>query len=1011
MSIAARPLTYNAYHNPVSYEEPGRPLNLPSSAAAAAAAAGGGAAGGGPGAEGSNELGITRGGHHNNTLLYPEQQQPAFPALHLFSLNNTFAPKHILLGPPTVTPTSRLKIGRQTSQKTAPNPSNTFFDSKVLSRTHAELWAEHGKIYIRDLRSSNGTFINGNRLSPEGCESEPCEIKNEDLIEFGIDIVAEDGQQILHHKVAARAFTILDAHAADRAQHDWTNLYRTATLTGMGHDGQGPNGAGVGGAGGAGGGGAGSNVGVGPGGSVMGPGAEGGLRRGKGGKSFDHVIALLQAEMSRLTAAGAGGPEAAAARAAAAAAKHRQRAKSSRSPGGPDDAQGSDGAPLSPLDETAQRLTLLLSSLSITRSQLDAIRAASNNAKPDTAAAAEDSTSPSSTSASAPSASEEDQPTLTPPTPANEPSEDEINSATLKILATPAIKPSAGGNAGNDEQEPSPSPVAPIPAAAIAAAARLPALRDSLSTLRLSVHDVRASLLSTLRERELREADEQLVNTSMRSGSAGGAGNAGGRRVGLGQGLSMGVPSGSQFGGLELGAGGFRFAGDDSGSQVGLRSGAGMDAKFSFGGGGVSGLPSSSYPSSSSSLLVGSPASAQQGGGGGLLGSPPKEPLPSLPRGDEGGAPLGANAWRRGKMRASDLLMTSSRPSWESGELVQDEEVGHPEPLEPDWKASAPPPPKRSSVDLPLADEDGSGAGLKAGASPLLASGAMSTSRKRSADEHFETEDAEAELEAKEMHRGEGEEAARQAETETGGLPELPEGLSVSVQGSGTAPSGPSSSSAPTPIKDADTDAEAEHSAASPPATTATASRHARGASTATITAARLDRAEAALEELRGMLAQVEQARKRNSSAPRSGGPISASGAAAAATSPSSPSSAAAATTADLVARLDRLERSILVRRAEDTSPLPASAGAKREGQGQGQVQEEGGLAALRERWLGAADVVPVSGYTGTGGGGAAGETKVQKTKAELVWDGLQNKFAANGVDGQGMGVTVDSKA
>lgn len=38
------------------------------------------------------------------------------------------------------------------------------------------------QIYIKDLRSSNGTFVNGDRLSPEGVESEPWELKNEDVV-------------------------------------------------------------------------------------------------------------------------------------------------------------------------------------------------------------------------------------------------------------------------------------------------------------------------------------------------------------------------------------------------------------------------------------------------------------------------------------------------------------------------------------------------------------------------------------------------------------------------------------------------------------------------------------------------------------------------------------------------------------------------------------------------------------------------------------------------------------
>jgi len=38
------------------------------------------------------------------------------------------------------------------------------------------------KIYIKDVRSSNGTFINGERLSSEGQESEPFELKSDDIV-------------------------------------------------------------------------------------------------------------------------------------------------------------------------------------------------------------------------------------------------------------------------------------------------------------------------------------------------------------------------------------------------------------------------------------------------------------------------------------------------------------------------------------------------------------------------------------------------------------------------------------------------------------------------------------------------------------------------------------------------------------------------------------------------------------------------------------------------------------
>lgn len=123
------------------------------------------------------------------------------PVLHLLSLNGTFERKTIAV---PFYPDS-LRIGRQTNQKTIPTPANGFFDSKVLSRQHAEIWADRmGKIFIRDVKSSNGTFVNGTRLSQENRESEPHELQTADHLELGIDIVSEDQKTVVHHKVAAK---------------------------------------------------------------------------------------------------------------------------------------------------------------------------------------------------------------------------------------------------------------------------------------------------------------------------------------------------------------------------------------------------------------------------------------------------------------------------------------------------------------------------------------------------------------------------------------------------------------------------------------------------------------------------------------------------------------------------------------------------------------------------------------------------------------------------------------
>jgi hypothetical protein len=123
------------------------------------------------------------------------------PMLYLLSLNGSFERKTITV--PFYPET--LRIGRQTNAKTVPTPVNGYFDSKVLSRQHAEIWADaNGKIWIRDVKSSNGTFVNGTRLSPENRDSEPHELQAQDHLELGIDIVSEDQKTVVHHKVAAK---------------------------------------------------------------------------------------------------------------------------------------------------------------------------------------------------------------------------------------------------------------------------------------------------------------------------------------------------------------------------------------------------------------------------------------------------------------------------------------------------------------------------------------------------------------------------------------------------------------------------------------------------------------------------------------------------------------------------------------------------------------------------------------------------------------------------------------
>ncbi|KAJ7348080.1 hypothetical protein DFH08DRAFT_643447, partial [Mycena albidolilacea] len=78
---------------------------------------------------------------------------------------------------------------------------------------NAEVWEENGKIFIEDVKSSNGTFINGKQLSQEGLEYELFELKTNGNVEFGIDIVGKDNKTIIHYKVAVQvACTFNEQH-------------------------------------------------------------------------------------------------------------------------------------------------------------------------------------------------------------------------------------------------------------------------------------------------------------------------------------------------------------------------------------------------------------------------------------------------------------------------------------------------------------------------------------------------------------------------------------------------------------------------------------------------------------------------------------------------------------------------------------------------------------------------------------------------------------------------------
>ena len=82
-----------------------------------------------------------------------------------------------------------LNIGRITRHYIAngPGSKDIAFKSKVVSRAHAEIWAiRGGKVFIRDTKSSSGTFLNYSRLSPPNINSGPFELKDGDILQLGV---------------------------------------------------------------------------------------------------------------------------------------------------------------------------------------------------------------------------------------------------------------------------------------------------------------------------------------------------------------------------------------------------------------------------------------------------------------------------------------------------------------------------------------------------------------------------------------------------------------------------------------------------------------------------------------------------------------------------------------------------------------------------------------------------------------------------------------------------------
>ena len=103
-----------------------------------------------------------------------------------------------------------LRIGRFTDRSglglaavNALGSNKLAFKSKVVSRAHAEIWVENGgRFYVKDTKSSSGTFLNHVRLSPANTESRPFQIKDGDILQLGVDY--QGGTEDIYKSVKIR---------------------------------------------------------------------------------------------------------------------------------------------------------------------------------------------------------------------------------------------------------------------------------------------------------------------------------------------------------------------------------------------------------------------------------------------------------------------------------------------------------------------------------------------------------------------------------------------------------------------------------------------------------------------------------------------------------------------------------------------------------------------------------------------------------------------------------------
>ena len=106
-------------------------------------------------------------------------------------------------------PADVIRVGRYSEKDSLSNMTSNVpsaapvgFKSKVVSRRHCEFWFSQGQWYVKDVKSSSGTFLNHIRLSQPSAESRPWPVNDGDIIQLGIDF--KGGEEVIFRCVKIR---------------------------------------------------------------------------------------------------------------------------------------------------------------------------------------------------------------------------------------------------------------------------------------------------------------------------------------------------------------------------------------------------------------------------------------------------------------------------------------------------------------------------------------------------------------------------------------------------------------------------------------------------------------------------------------------------------------------------------------------------------------------------------------------------------------------------------------